>query len=218
MYSNGAYVPQIKSAEQEDQIASCEMNIQNASVENAADLAYLINLAGEGIPRYLWSSMAEEGQDPMDVGEARASREEGGFSYKNARVCVAQPGVQGMVISYRQPDVYSTEDIEDYPEVVRPLVLLEAQAPGSWYINAIATFERYQGRGIAQMLLNEAEEKAVSEGVFEMSLIVASENTRAKGLYDYLGYEAISSLPVIMYPGCLHGGDWVLMTKKLKSR
>jgi ribosomal protein S18 acetylase RimI-like enzyme len=191
------------------------MDIQNASKENAADLAYLINLAGEGIPKYLWGSMAEEGQDPMEVGEIRASREEGGFSYRNARVCVTDSDVQGMVISYKQPDTYSTEDIEDYPEVVRPLVLLESKAPGSWYINAIATFEQYQGLGIAQMLLSEAEEKAVSEGVSEMSLIVASENTRAKCLYEYLGYELISSLPVVMYPGCLHGGEWLLMTKKL---
>ncbi len=191
------------------------MEIKDATKANASDLAHLINLAGEGIPAYLWHSMAEEGQDPMDYGEVRASREEGGFSYRNARVCVDDAQVLGMIISYKQPDIYSTEDIDDYPDIVKPLILLESKAPGSWYINAIATFERYQGLGIARMLLNEAEERAVSEGVSEMSLIVASENTRAKGLYEYLGYQPISSLPVVTYPGCLHGGEWLLMTKTL---
>lgn len=65
------------------------MIIQRALKENATDLAFLINLAGEGIPRYLWSEMAEDGQDPMEVGRSRASREEGGFSYTNARVIVS---------------------------------------------------------------------------------------------------------------------------------
>ena len=64
------------------------MRIEDASIDQAADLAHLINLAGEGIPHYLWSDMAEEGEDPMAVGARRAAREEGGFSYRNARVCI----------------------------------------------------------------------------------------------------------------------------------
>jgi len=191
------------------------MEIKNATKENASDLAHLINLAGEGITEYLWSSMDEEGQGPMDHGEMRASREEGGFSYRNARVCVEDAHVQGMIISYKQPDIYSTDDSDDYPDIVKPLILLESKAPGSWYINAKATFERYQGAGIARMLLKEAEERAQAEGVSEMSLIVASENRRAKGLYEYLGYQPVSPLPVVTYPGCLQGGEWVLMTKKM---
>jgi len=193
------------------------MTIQSAVKENAADLAYLLNLAGEGIPRYLWSEMTVDGQDPMEVGRTRAEREEGGFSYTNARVRMEAGIVQGMIVSYQQPDPYSVEDIDEYPEVVKPLVLLEAKAPGSWYINAIATFEEFQGRGVARKLLNEAEELAVSAGISEMSLIVASENDRAKSLYEYIGYKFVSSLPVVSYPGCLHGGDWVLMVKGLGS-
>lgn len=191
------------------------MAIQSAVKENAADLAHLLNLAGEGIPKYLWSKMAENGQDPMEIGRVRASREEGGFSYKNARVSIEDGGLQGMIVSYQQPDPYTLEDIEEYPEIVKPLVLLEAKMPGSWYINAIATFDKYRGMGVAQKLLHEAEERAISNGVNTMSLIVASENIRAKKLYEYIGYKFESSLPVIEYPGCLHGGDWLLMVKEL---
>ena len=191
------------------------MTIQRAVKENAADLAYLLNLAGEGIPKYLWSEIAEDGQDPMEVGRTRASREEGGFSYTNARVSVEAGHVMGMIVSYQQPDPYSIEDIEEYPEIVKPLVLLEAKAPGSWYINAIATFKEFQGRGVAQKLLNEAEQRAISAGNSEISLIVASENSRAKKLYEHIGYKLVSSLPMVSYPGCLHGGEWLLMVKEL---
>jgi ribosomal protein S18 acetylase RimI-like enzyme len=191
------------------------MIIQNASIEDAGDLAYLINLAGEGIPKFLWSEMTQEEQDPMAVGKARASREEGGFSYRNARVCVEHSEVLGMIISYKQPDDFLIQDIESYPEIVRPLVILESKAPGSWYINAVATFEEHQGKGVARLMMKEAEATALSEGVTKMSLIVASENTIAKDLYHHLGYHSVSSLPVVRYPGCLHGGEWILMTKDL---
>ncbi len=191
------------------------MNIKSAVKDNATELAYLLNLAGEGIPKYLWSEIAENGQDPMDVGRMRASREEGGFSYKNARICVENGSIQGMIVSYKQPDQLCIENIEEYPKVVKPLFLLEAEAPGTWYVNAIATFEKYRGRGIAQKLLREAEERAISGGTGAMSLIVASENTRAKSLYEYIGYRFVSSLPVVRYPGCMHGGEWLLMVKEL---
>lgn len=192
------------------------MEIQDAEKQQAADLACLINLAGEGIPEYLWTGMAEDGQSPMEVGALRAGREEGGFSYRNARVCMEGDELMGMIIAYHQPDPYDTSEVKDYPDIVQPLVLLEAMAPGSWYINAIATFEQHRGKGVAQALLKKAEELAVQDRCPQMSLIVASENTNAKGLYKHLGYNDVASLPVVDYPGSLHGGQWDLMVKELQ--
>jgi len=191
------------------------MKIERAKREDARQLAYLINLAGEGIPDFLWSGMTEGSETPLDVGERRASRDEGGFSYKNARVIRQDSLVSGLIISYQLEDPYIVENIEEYPEVVRPLVLLESEMPGSWYVNAIATKEEFRGQGIAKCLLQEAELNAINQGIKFMSLIVASENTLAKGLYLKIGYESISSLPVVDYQGALHAGNWELMVKKM---
>lgn len=191
------------------------MNIENANVEDASDLAYLINLAGEGIPEFLWSTMVEGSETPLEVGKRRASREDGGFSYKNARVVKLQGNIAGMIISYPLDDPYILSNVEDFPEIIRPLVLLEAKVPGSWYINAIATKKEYRGQGVASMLMREAESKAISQGVKFMSLIVASENESARNLYLKLGYEKHHSLPVVSYPSLIHGGDWDLMVKAL---
>jgi len=181
----------------------------------ARDLARLLNLAGEGIPKYLWQAEAEAGESPLDVGARRAARNEGSFSYLNIKVCTADDKLLGMCLSYAQPDPYEIGDLNNYSSVVRPLVLLESKAPGSWYINALATFEPYRGQGVASMLLEDAEQQAKAQGVTQLSLIVATENNSAVSLYESSGYHAFAEEAVVDYPGALHGGEWLLMLKNL---
>ena len=191
------------------------MEIVQAKREDAKELAHLINLAGEGIPEYLWSEMASDGQTALDFGTQRAARYEGGFSYKNAKVIYKDDQVAGMIISYQLDEPYVVGDINEYPEVVRPLIKLEAMAPGSWYINALATQQSCRGMGIASTLLEDAEQHALSKQVKTMSIIVASENPTAKKLYLNKGYQLKAALPVVGYPNCIHGGDWELLVKAL---
>ena len=134
---------------------------------------------------------------------------------KNAKVCIENSQLAGMVLSYQIPDPYLPGDLTEYPELVHPLVKLEAKVPGSWYINAVATFEKFRGKGIATHLLQDTESQARQAGCHTLSLIVASENINAVKLYDRLGFVRISALPVILYEGCMHGGEWLLMTKDI---
>ncbi|MGA8259310.1 MAG: GNAT family N-acetyltransferase [Arenicellales bacterium] len=189
------------------------MEIRDAVESDARDLAYLINLAGEGLPEYLWQGMAEGNESPLEVGARRAARNKGNFSYTNARVCAEGGALLGMILAYRQPDPYEIGDLSEYPEAVRAAVLLEAKAPGSWYINAIATYEEHRGKGVARRLMEDTAARARSEGCELLSLIVASENTPAKRMYECMGFEAVDAVPVAPYPGCRHGGDWILMTR-----
>lgn len=106
------------------------MNLRPAVKSEADQLAYLINLAGEGIPAVLWSQMAEPGETVQAVGTRRAAREQGNFSYRNARVCVDGDQIAGMIIDYRLDDPYDLGDLAEYPALVQPLVRLEAQVPG----------------------------------------------------------------------------------------
>ena len=190
------------------------MEIKSASKENAKEIAYLINLADEGFSEYFWKGMAESGESPLDVGTRRSEREKGGSSYTNTRICVENTQLLGIINSYRLRDPYEVGDLSSYPDVIQPLAVLKATAPGSWYINAIATFQNQRGKGVARMLIQDAESRAMSENCKLMSLIVLSENNSAKRLYDFLGYRCVTSLPVISCPGCPQTGQWELMTKK----
>ena len=189
--------------------------IEQASREQAKELARLINLAGEGIPEYLWEGMREGSETALDVGARRAARDDGGFSYRNARVCVEGGEILGMALAYPQPDPLDIGDIEEYPGFLRPLVELEALAPGSWYVNALATFEAWRGRGVAGALLDDTHARAAQAGCRSVSLIVASTNEPAVRLYERFGYRAEHDRPVIPFGGCLHGGRWVLMCRPI---
>lgn len=192
------------------------MKISKATPEDAANLAYLINLAGEGIPEFLWSEMITGQETALEVGTQRAAREDGGFSYKNAKVVRLEQEVAGMIIAYQLDNPYDPGDLNDYPAVVRPLIELEAKAPGSWYINALATMEQYRGLGIAKALILEAEKQAKDAQVKTMSLIVAAENQAAKQLYLDLGYQQKASLPAVNFPNSVQLGRWELLIKRLK--
>jgi ribosomal protein S18 acetylase RimI-like enzyme len=161
--------------------------------------------------------MRDESQLPLEFGALRAARGEGAFSYGNATIAEWDGSVAGMALGYLQPDPYDTGDLDDYSEIIRTLVALEAMAPGSWYINALATYEEFRGRGIATVLLAVCEEFAAEAGADTMSLIVADENAGAKRLYEKTGYTAVASRPVVPYPGCTYGGDWLLMTRRLSA-
>ena len=191
------------------------MTIENARKADAKDLARLINMAGEGIPQYLWKNVVSGDQTPLEIGAQRAAREGGGFSYTNARVIRSDSSVIGMIIAYPLLEAEDEENISEYPEVVRPLVRLENEVIGSWYVNAIATSEASRGMGVATKLLYEAEQLARQNNIHRMSLIVASENDNARQLYQRLGYKIIKIAPVTQFPGALHGGDWELMVKPL---
>lgn len=189
------------------------LRLRPATKDDAMALAQLINIAGEGFGMYLWSLAAAPGEDPLEVGKRRALREEGGFSYRHATIAELDGRTAGLLLGYRLADPYDTGDLAALSDLVRPLVELEAQAPGSWYVNALATFPEYRSKGVGSMLLAEAERLARETKCRELSIIVADQNAGAKRLYERTGYRAVVRRPLTPFPACPHTGDWVLMTK-----
>jgi ribosomal protein S18 acetylase RimI-like enzyme len=188
-----------------------------ATKADAAALAVLVDIAGEGLPAHLWSMLRAPGQSILEVGRERAGREQGGFSYRNAIVAELDGEIAAALVGYRLDDPYDVSDLDAVPELLRPLVELEALAPGSWYVNVLATFPEFRRQGLARMLLDRAETKAREAGAPGLSVIVAAENERAKRLYASADYGPLATRPVLVFPGCPHGGDWLLMVKHLQA-
>jgi len=177
------------------------------------DLVALVDMAGEGYASYFWGTMAEAGQSPIEIGRARALRDEGSFSWRNAFVAEVDGTVAGGLIGYVIADPVDPADIARTPELVRPLAELEAEAPGHWYVNVLAVHPEFRGRGIAKALLAHADRLGRAAGARGMAISVASENTPAVTLYARSGYRPLTRRLLIPFPGYKRGGEWVLLTK-----
>jgi ribosomal protein S18 acetylase RimI-like enzyme len=187
-----------------------------ARLTDAAALAVLVDIAGEGMPAYMWSTLAAPGQSVLELGRERARRDEGGFSYRNAVIAEIDGEVAAGLVGYRLDDPYDLKtSLAEAPDIVRPLVRLEAKAPGSWYVNVLATFPEFRRRGIGARLLDIAAEKADEQGAPALSVIVGSWNDDAARLYGGAGYDTVAREKAILFPGCPHQGDWVLMVRSL---
>lgn len=179
---------------------------------DAAILAELVNYAGEGLPLHLWSGMAGPGESAWDVGVARAGRETGGFSYRNAIMIEANGAAAGCLIGYAVPE--AVEPIPpDIPPVVRPLLELENLAPGTWYVNALAVRPEARGHGLGAQLLGFAEEIGRAAAARGMSVIVADKNIRAFRLYERFGYRKVGERAMVKNGWPVESNNWLLMTK-----
>ena len=188
---------------------------RDARREDARVLAQLIEIAGEGIPGYLWSLQAKPGQDPVEVGAERAARDDANFSYRNTVVAQAEGQVVGMLLAYPLPTP-RPEDLAELPaipELLRPLVELEYQVPGSYYINALAVFAAHRGRGIGAALLALAEARAVGAGCETLSVQVFAENLGAHRLYRRNGYGVADRRPIVAHECYPYSTEVLLMTR-----
>jgi len=189
--------------------------IRKAAPSDAADLAKLIDIAGEGIPSWLWRQNNSLSQNPLDIGEERARRTSGCFSFANAHVFEHSTSVLGMVLSYPIDEVAEANP-DDLPDPVAPFIELEKHSVGTWYVNALAVFAGHRGCGLGTQLLSAAEGKATASGYSRMSIQVYAQNTGAVRLYEQRGYEVTARSKVRLHP-CqpYYTGDVLLMLKTL---
>lgn len=194
-----------------------EKPFRQATIEDAAMLAELVNYAGEGMPLYLWGKMAGPGEDAWQIGRRRAAREEGSFSYRNAMVIEHEGACAGCLIGYRIPDV--PEPIAaDMPPMFVPLQELENLAPGTWYVNVLAVQPQYRGRGLGTQLLALADAVADRQGSRGLSVIVAGANSGARRLYKRCGYSEQATRPIVKEGWETKSAHWVLLTKPYATR
>jgi ribosomal protein S18 acetylase RimI-like enzyme len=188
--------------------------LRPALIEDAPVLAELVNYAGAGLPLHLWSKMAAPGESAWEVGRRRATRPEGGFSYRNATVALHRGECAGCLIGYPLPD--EPEPIgDDMPAMFVPLQELEDQAPGTWYVNVLAVRPQFRGLGLGTRLLAHADQTGCALHRRGMSVIVSDANPGARRLYERCGYREAGARAMVKEDWQGDGRNWVLLTKAL---
>ncbi len=180
-----------------------------ATPGDAPALVELVDMAGEGLPLYLWQRMAEPGESAWDVGRRRVLRDTGGSSWRNGFVVEQDGAVAGCLFGYRLPDVPEPIDLA-MPAMFLPLQELENLAPGTWYVNILAVAPDLRGRGHGASLLALAERLGAGR---PMSVIVADANQGARRLYERCGYRRRAQRPMVKEGWASPSENWVLLVK-----
>ena len=169
------------------------MDIREARASDAAHLVRFINMAADDLPLHFWrKSVGPEG-DALAFGQERAARETGNFSYRNAWLAGIDGQIGACLLGYAAEEPGPIDP--DTPAIFVPLLQLEALAPGSWYLNVLATYPDFRGKGLASALLARAEAIAAAAGHATISLIAADTHHDALRLYAAKGYRQIARRP-----------------------
>ncbi len=94
--------------------------------------------------------------------------------------------------------------------VLEPYAGLEA--PGSYYVSAMAVFPEHRGSGLGSRMLEIARERARRSGCEQVSLLVFGQNERAVELYERNGFEVTGRAPVVSHEKIHYTGEVLLMT------
>ena len=189
------------------------IKLRPATLDDAPALAELVNFAGEGLPFYLWNKLAKPGEDAWSVGRSRALREEGSFSYRNSTIAELGGETAGCLIGYPLAREPVQTDMSSVPPMFVPLQELEDLAPNTWYLNVVAAYPEFRGRGVGSRLLERAEQAALATDRPAISLIVADANVAARRLYEKQGYRETARRPMVKEQWQSDAREWVLMVK-----
>ncbi|MEQ9330515.1 GNAT family N-acetyltransferase [Thalassobaculum sp.] len=194
-----------------------QVRMRCATAADAPEIARLIAIAGGGIPTWLWSRMAQDGEDPLAVGAARVARPDTTFSYRNAVLAEQAGQVAGMMLGYwldgSSPGAVA--NLGDLPALLRPIAELERQVTGSFYINVLAVFDGYRDYGIGTRLLQAAASRATALGCTQLSAQTFSRNIGAVRLYERNGFRILDSRRIEPHPSHPHDDRILLMLRAL---
>jgi ribosomal protein S18 acetylase RimI-like enzyme len=199
-----------------------EVPFRAATVGDCYKIAELFRIASDGVVDYVWSTLSPQypGLTPIEIGAKRYASDQSNFSYKNCIVAERDSEVIGMMVTFpieeseeesKNSEEATTESEEPSgePDVLAPYNL---EAPGTWYICAIALFPQFRGQGLGTQFLSIAREQAQVKGFRELSLLCFEQNTGAMRLYERNGFKVSDRAPVVPHELIHYTGDILLMT------
>jgi len=195
------------------------ISIAPAEKADAAGLAVLADIAGHGLPSWLWYRAREKDgyHSVMEVGRERILSDDHVLSHSKMVAAKVDGALAGMLLDYALNEPNSDADIAEVGPVLAPLLRLENRVPGCWYVNMLAVFRQYRGMGIGRRLLEQSEKRAAAAAKREMGVIVEDDNP-ARRLYEAFGFEEAGTEPFSPFGGSLKkDGEWVVMRRQVKG-
>jgi ribosomal protein S18 acetylase RimI-like enzyme len=186
--------------------------LRPAMRSEAAELAVLVDIASHGFASWLWYGgvLAKSAETAFEHGRNRLRQDEGLGTWRDAVVVLVEEEIVGASVSYAIDA--SVAEIEPKHPVLAPLLALQREVVGHWFIDSLGVYKAHRGKGIGRALL---EHEFVRAGQAPVSLITESHNERAQALYKRNGFEEVTRARAVPLFEDSRKHDWVLFTRKV---
>jgi len=186
--------------------------LRPAAKREAAELAILIDIASHGFASWLWYGgvLSKSAETAFEHGRDRLRQDSGLGTWRDSVVTVVEGEIVGVSVSYRLDG--SIRDLEAKHPVLVPLLSLQRELVGHWYIDSLGVYRPHRGKGIGRALLEHEFGRAGSAPV---SLITESHNEKAQALYRMNGFEEVARTEAVPLFEDMRKHDWVLFTRKV---
>lgn len=176
---------------------------------DAREIARFFQITSEGGADYIWSLIAQPGEDLLEVGAARYAREGVNFSYENCLIAEHQGRVIGMMHSYVMRHDPHAEPVTD--PVLAPYADMEI--PDTLYISSLALDEGWRNQGLGATFLQAAQARCEALGLNGLSLIDYAANTGARRFYERHGFHIVKTCQITPHPLFRVTGQAYLMSR-----
>ena len=187
--------------------------IRAARPEDIPHLAALQVLGSHGIIEAIYHDLMP-GKTVAEMIERRFLFEGSSKSYKNCWVVEVDGEVAGDLHAHLYDDMDGDPPDPIVPEerygVVEPMIAIEKPAYGTFHINILAIYPRFQRRGLGTTLLDLAKAQAQERGLAEVSL-VSFEDNEATALYLRQGFREVDRAAPPRHPLIHNTGDLLMM-------
>ncbi len=191
---------------------AAQATLRPAVKGEAAELAILIDIASHGFASWLWYGgvLSKSAETAFEHGHNQLRQDTGRGTWRDSVVAVIEDEIVGVSVSYRLDA--SIRDIEAKHPVLVPLLALQRELVGHWFIDSLGVYKPHRRQGIGRALLEHELGRAGSAPV---SLITESHNEKAQALYRMNGFEEVARAAAVPLFESMRKHDWVLFTRKV---
>ncbi|PKA39685.1 GNAT family N-acetyltransferase [Rhizobium sullae] len=184
--------------------------LRPAERRDAAELAILVDIGSHGFASWLWFAEVAGGSadTPLERGRMKMSRDGAWGNWQSAVIADAYGEIAGTAVGYTLGGEIGAV-AADRP-ALEPVIALQKQAAGNWFIGTLAVYRHLRGIGIGKRLLVDQIEKADGRAV---SLITASDNEAALALYEKNGFSQAARAEAVPLFENSRKHEWVLLTR-----
>ena len=185
-----------------------EIKVRAARPDDAGPCAMLIYMTMGAMADHLLGG--DEAEQAKSILVRLFRRPLNRYSYEYTDLAIVEGEIAGLLLSYPArilklldlPMIGSIFAVSDFPDSVQffyrslPLMNVKEVEMDEYFINNVAVFPEFRGKGVGSYLMRLAEKKARDNGLKKCSLTVEIEHDNVVAMYKHLGYQIVETIEV----------------------